>query len=43
VSFASLTSSGFHGLEWVQEIHFTVDDISKEIGFGLGIHKVELY
>ena len=44
VSFASLTPDlNYHGLEWAQEIHFTLDDFSKSSGFGIGIHHVELY
>jgi hypothetical protein len=32
----------FHGLEWAQEIQFTVDDNGKEEGFRLAIHRLEL-
>lgn len=43
VYFNSMTpDANFHGLSWAQEIHFTLDDYSKENGFGLGIHEVRL-
>jgi len=43
IYFASMTpDAGFHGLNWAQEIHFTIDDYSKEMGFGLGISRLEL-
>jgi hypothetical protein len=44
INFADLTPDAtYHGLQWVSEFHFTIDDASKQTGFGLGIHRLELF
>lgn len=44
VYFADLSpDASFHGLEWAQEIQFTVDDYGKDNGFRLAIHHLELF
>jgi hypothetical protein len=43
IDFSAFTpDSDFHGLEWIQEIQFTVDDYGKEYGFKLALHGLEL-
>ena len=43
ILFSDFTpDSEFHGLEWIQEIQFTVDDYGKEYGFKLAVHNLEL-